>query len=193
MFEKQNDSLSGLGLQIETTRRGWTCWKNYLHKRSPRLTRTDLKMIGLTSPVFWDASGMDGNMDKHGCISGWTEERGFTYFCLRENFFFFLHIPRFYLLNETWEIFLHAGCNPVSTLPACVFSVSRHFYIYWEFRVALVFFFFLVCFLPTVMDPSSVIIRLFFFCTFMIHIIFGHANLDICQVLWILDSFVVPT
>lgn len=50
------------------------------------------------------------------------------------------------------------------------------------------------------MDPSSVI-RFFFFVCFsfsffvllQIHLVFGHANLDICQVLWIRDSFVVPT
>lgn len=42
------------------------------------------------------------------------------------------------------------------------------------------------------MDPSSVIIRLiflYFYNTFS----YCHANLDICQVVWILDSFVVPT
>lgn len=59
-----------------------------------------------------------------------------VFFC----FVFFCIFLDFYLLNETWEIFLHAGCNPVSTLPAHVFSVSRHFYIYWEFRLLLLFF-----------------------------------------------------
>lgn len=169
------------------------------HKKSST-NQDGLKMIWINWPNFLgDASGVDCNIDTNSCISGWTEQRGLCIFAWGFFFcFFFCIFIYFYLLNETWEIFLHAGCNPVSTLPAHVFSVSRHFYIYWEFRLLLLFLKNIFG-LPTVMDPSSVIRNFFFFVCFssfvllQIHLVFGHANLDICQVLWIRDSFVVPT
>lgn len=160
----------------------------------------DLKWFGLTGPIFlgmhqeWIATLTQTAASLDELSKG-------VYVFLLEGFFFlffFCIFIDFYLLNETWEIFLHAGCNPVSTLPAHVFSVSRHFYIYWEFRLLLLFLKNIFG-LPTVMDPSSVIRNFFFFVCFssfvllQIHLVFGHANLDICQVLWIRDSFVVPT
>lgn len=58
------------------------------------------------------------------------------------------------------------------------------------------FFLFVPSLLPTVMDPSS-LIRVFFlgffFCTFYKIFSHRHATLHICQVVWIPDSFVVPT
>lgn len=53
----------------------------------------------------------------------------------------------------------------------------------------VIFFLFVPSLLPTVMDPNSVTIR--FFSTLTIHLL--SCNLDICQVVWFLDPFVVPT
>lgn len=111
----------------------------------------------------------------------------------RELFFFFAYSS---ILFIKWNLRDFSPCwlQPSLNIAClCLLSFKAFLHILGIQGCFSFLFFFLVCFLPTVMDPSSVIIRLFFFCTFMIHIIFGHANLDICQVLWILDSFVVPT
>lgn len=112
---------------------------------SAELQRTGHCLICISFSRRWH------DVDNWVFISRWPEQ-GVYSFCflfspLLPIFFFFLHILLCYLLNHTWEIFLHAGSNPASTLLA-FFSEQewRHLDICWNFRWFL---------LPSVMDPSS--------------------------------------
>lgn len=114
------------------------------------------------------------NMDKWVFISRWPEQGVYSFcFLFSPPFPHFLHILLCYLLNHTWEIFLHAGSNPASTLLA-FFSKQewRHLDICWNFRWFL---------LPSVMDPSSYHLLGFFFTKQTntkktIHFFFGHTS-----------------
>lgn len=78
-------------------------------------------------PVSWLFSKGDGHIrsgSQHGLtVSGWTKQGVYIFLLWEIKVFFFWDIPQCYLLNETWEIFLHAGSKPSFSL--LLFSQSK--------------------------------------------------------------------
>lgn len=101
----------------------------------------------------------------------------------------FLHIPLGYLLNHTWESFLHAGSN----LPQlCLFQGLGHS----TYAGTSVFFFFwslLCCQQPLTLPQSSLsyffYMYIYLYNTFSCH----HVSLDIHHMIQILASLLVST
>lgn len=120
-------------------------------------------------------------------LSLWMNRaKGFTYFFASENLIFAYSTTLFieWNLREFSPCWLRSSLNiACSSLLKARVEAFLHML---GLQVIYIYFLFVPSLLPTVMDPSSV-------CTFTIHVVFCHANLDICQVVWILDSFVVPT
>lgn len=126
----------------------------------------------VTAVTGGDVLGEDGNMDKHGCISGWSEQRVYVFFALEKIDFFFLHIPQCYLLNENLRDFSPCWLQPSLNF-ACFSLLKARIEAFLHMLGLQVFFFlFVPSLLPTVTDPFSVIIRLYiFFVLFKIHLV----------------------
>lgn len=173
-------------------------WKNDGSKWRNELPFSS-SVCSLMEPRLWLVTAWSVGM-YYEWIATWTNtvvsldelSKGFTYFCFIKIRYFFciFHYAIYWMKLERFFSML-APTQPQLCL--LLSSQSKDWGIS-TYAGTSGYFLFVPSLLPTVMDPSSVIIRLLlFFIYFYKTFSHRHATLDICQVLWILDSFVVPT
>lgn len=158
------------------------CGEMWIKQREETLSSSFVLFDAAAS--LWDLRCIRSEL-QHGtnqCI--FELSKGLLCFYALENIIF-LHIPQCYLLNETWEIFLHAGSKSGLNFAVSFFSEQglRYFYTCWDFRLGF-------CFLVTVANshgplPQSSVVIVFFllllFFVFYSEHSHCHANLEISQ------------
>lgn len=127
----------------------------------------------LCGSICGDVLRVDCNMDKHSCISGWTEHGVYIFFALEKfDFFFFFCIFHYAIYWMKLERFFSMLAPTQPQLCLRLSSKNKDWGISTSAGTSGYFIFlFVPSLLPTVMDPSSVIIRFLFFCTFTKHLV----------------------
>lgn len=117
------------------------------------------------SLVCGDVFGGDCNMDKLSWISGWPEKKGLRISAWESFFFFFFLFAYSTMLFIGWNLRDFSPCWLQPSLNIACFSLLKARVEAFLHMLGLQVIFFLVVFslLPTVMDPSSVILRFFCF------------------------------
>lgn len=146
--------------------------------------------LRLSRPDLWGRIS-NANVDKYNCMN-WA--RGLSIFALEiiiKTFcwgFCIFHSAIYWMKLER-SFSMLAPTQPQLCLLLFLKPGLRHFYICWDFRLFL-FLSHHCCQQSWALPQSSLgFILLFFFFTFYITFSHRHATLEICQVVWIPDSF----